>query len=286
MRKLVFIGASGMLGKPVAKELIKAGFDITLLARDESKMKRLFPGTSIVKGDVMDKTSLENALAGHEIVYMNLSVAQSSKKDQLQPEREGLKNVLAAATTTGIKRIGYLSSLIKNYQGMNGFSWWSFEIKNNAVNMIRSSGIPYSIFYPSTFMETIDHQMMQGNKIFLVGRSKAPMWFIAAEDYGRQVAKAFQIAGNTNQEYIIQGTDAYTFDQAAKILKEHYKAPLKIMKAPIVVVKFLGIFVQKINYGYNICEALNNYPEKFESEKAWAELGKPSISLAQYASSL
>ena len=286
MNKLLFIGGSGMLGKPVAKELIKAGTSVTLFARDVNRMKQLFPRVDIVKGDVMDKASLEKTFAGHDTVYLNLSVLQSSKKNEPQPEREGLKNIIEAAQSAGIKRIGYLSSLIKNYQGMNGFSWWSFEIKNNAVSMIRSSGIPYSIFYASTFMETIDHQMMQGNKIFLVGRSKAAMWFIAAEDYGRQVVKAFQIAGTVNQEYIIQGTDAYTFDEAAKVFKDHYKSPLKIMKAPIAVVKFLGMFVQKINYGYNICEALNNYPEKFESEKTRADLGKPSISLAQYTSSL
>jgi uncharacterized protein YbjT (DUF2867 family) len=286
MNRLLFIGASGMLGKPVAKELIKAGISVTLLARDVNKMKQLFPGVDIVKGDVMDKASLEKAFTGHQTAYLNLSITQSAKKNEPQPEREGVKNIIEAAQAAGIKRIGYLSSLIKNYQGMNRFKWWSFEIKNNAIDMIRSSGIPYSIFYPSTFMETIDHQMMQGNKLYLVGRSKAPMWFIAAEDYGRQVVKAFEIAGKANQEYIIQGTDAYTFGEAARIFKDHYKNPLKIMKAPIVVVKFLGMFVQKINYGYHICEALNNYPEKFESEKAWADLGKPSISLAQYASSL
>ena len=32
--KILFIGATGMLGKPVAKELINSGFDVTLLARD------------------------------------------------------------------------------------------------------------------------------------------------------------------------------------------------------------------------------------------------------------
>ena len=286
MNKLLFIGASGMLGKPVAKELINAGFEVTLLARDENKMKQLFPGIAIVKGDVMNKLSLEKAFANQDIVYMNLSVAQSSKKKDLQPEREGLKNVLEAAKATSISRIGYLSSLIKNYQGMNGFHWWSFEIKNAAVMMIKSCGIAYSIFYPSTFMETLDHQMKKDNRLMLVGRSEMPMWFIAAKDYARQVVKALQIAGNTNQEYIIQGTEPYTFEEAAKIFKDNYPSKLKLMHIPIGIPKFLGKFVQQINYGANICEALNKYPEKFDAENTWASLGKPSISLAQYASSL
>jgi len=286
MNKLLFIGASGMLGKPVAKELINAGYNVTLLARDINKMQQLFPNAKIIQGNVMDKAGLKKAFIEQDIVYMNLSVDQSSKKKDPQPEREGLKNVLDVVKAEGVKRIAYLSSLIKNYQGMNGFNWWSFEIKNNAVEMIKRSGIAYSIFYPSTFMETLDHQMKKGNKLMLVGRSEAPMWFIAAEDYAKQVAKAFQIAESSNQEYIIQGTESYTFSEAAKIFKDNYSQRLKIMNIPIAIPKFLGKFVQMINYGANICEALNKYPEKFEAGKTWADLGKPLISLARYASSL
>ena len=45
MQKILFIGASGMLGKPVALELLRAGFPVTLLARDVEKMQKLFPNT-------------------------------------------------------------------------------------------------------------------------------------------------------------------------------------------------------------------------------------------------
>jgi len=94
MQKILFIGASGMLGKPVTLELLRAGFKLTLLARDIEKMQKLFPNTPVVKGDVFDTASLESAMAGQEIVYLNLSVAQSSKKNEPQPEREGIKILL------------------------------------------------------------------------------------------------------------------------------------------------------------------------------------------------
>jgi len=286
MQKMLFVGATGMLGKPVARQLIIAGFDVTLLARDTNKMQQLFPGTKIIPGDVFDKGSLKKAFAGHDIVYMNLSVNQSSKENHPQTEREGIANVIAVANETGIKRIGYLSSLVKNYQGMNGFNWWSFDIKHKAVDAIRSSGIAYSIFYPSTFMECLDQQMLKGNKLMMVNGSVAKMWFIAAEDYGKQVTKAFQIAGNSNQEYVIQGADGYDWDEVAEIFLRNYKNPAKTMTLPPGVLKFLGNFSQKMNYAYRICEALNKYPEKFESEKTWNDLGKPQTTLSAYVKSL
>ena len=286
MQKILFIGASGMLGKPVALELMRAGFPVTLLARDVDKMKKLFPNAAVVKGDVFDVSSLEAAMAGHEVVYANLSVAQSSKKNEPQPEREGVANIIEAAKKSGNKRIAYVSSLIKNYQGMNGFKWWSFELKQAAVDAIKKSGLNYSIFYPSTFMETLDRQMLQGSRLMLAGKSEAPMWFIAGKDYGVQVAWALKKADNSNQEYSVQGLEPFTFDEAAKVFIQNVKSPIKTMKAPLAPLKYLGLLNQRMNYAYHICEALNKYPEKFESESTWNDLGKPSTTLADYAASL
>jgi len=286
MQKILFIGASGMLGKPVALELLRAGFPVTLLARDVEKMQKLFPKTSVVKGDVFDITSLEASMAGQEIIYLNLSVAQSSKKNEPQPEREGVNNIIEAAKKASVKRIVYLSSLIKNYEGMNGFSWWAFQIKHEAVNAIKKSGLNYSIFYPSTFMECLDKQMLQGTRIMLAGKSEAPMWFIAGKDYGVQVAWAMKKAGENNQEYAVQGLEPFTSDEAAKVFIENTKSKIKIMRAPLAPLKYIGIFNQRMNYAYHICEALNKYPEKFESENTWNDLGKPSTTLAEYIASL
>ena len=58
-----------MLGKPVAKELIAAGFDVTLLARDIDKAAALFPVSKIINGDVFDKASLTAAFLGIDAVY-------------------------------------------------------------------------------------------------------------------------------------------------------------------------------------------------------------------------
>jgi hypothetical protein len=167
---------------------------------------------------------------------------------------------------------------------MDGYHWWIFDMKQQAVAKIKASGIPYTIFYASSFMENLDQLMRQGNKILLAGKSNVPMHFIAGEDFGRQVARSFELTGNDNREYVIQGTEAYNWDEAAHIFINHYKkAPLKIMKAPVGMLKFFGRFSGKAEYGYKIVTALNNYPEQFEAERTWNELGKPVITLEEYA---
>lgn len=284
MKNIAVIGATGMIGQPVTMELIKAGFNVTLFARNIQKAKQLF-GTSIkiIEGTLQDPHSIRQLLEGQDGLYLNLSVEQTSSESAFQPEREGLDNILNIAKESNIQRIGYLSSLVHLYQGQNGFNWWVFDIKQKAVTKIKNTSIAYSIFYPSTFMECFDKgAYRQGNSIALAGASKHKMFLIAGSDYGKQVVKAFQL-NNGNNNYTIQGQEGFTADEAAKFyIKNYKKQKVTIMKAPIGMLKLLGLFTNKFNYGANIVEALNNYPEKFWAEKTWDVLGKPQTKFIDY----
>lgn len=284
MKKVGIIGSTGMIGRPVTNALIKAGFEVTVLVRNTEKAKSFFGGSvNYVQGDVKNMADIRKFVNGLEFLYLNLSVAQQSAAHDFQPEREGMDNITAVARESSIKRIAYLSSLVHLYGGQNGFHWWAFELKSNAVKKIKSSGIPYAIFYPSTFMESFDKgAYRQGSFIALAGTSKFKMFLIAAADYGKQVAKAFEL-NQGNQEFVIQGGEGFTADEAAKYYKRHYrKSKLMVVKAPLFLLRFAGKFNRKFAYGARVIEALNNYPEKFEADATWSILGKPDLKFIDY----
>lgn len=280
---IAVIGATGLIGKPVTEQLIAAGYAVTILARHPEKAQALFPTARVVKADLRHPESLRAGLQNQQAVYLNLSVRQAEKPAEFHTETDGPKILLAEARRAGIQRIGYLSSLVMRYQGMNGFRWWVFEVKHEAVRLLRESGIPTTIFYPSTFMETFTMQT-QGLLLPLAGQSDVRPWFVAGTDYGRQVARALQLPGDQNREYVIQGPEAHTYEAGAKLFADQYaRRKLVIVKAPLVVLKVLGRFSQTVNYGAHIIEALNNYPERFEAGPTWAELGKPTLTIGEYA---
>ena len=132
-------------------------------------------------------------------------------------------------------------------------------------------------------METFDKGgYRQGNHLNLAGASKQKMFFIAGRDYGQQVVKAF-LLNNDNQEYAIQGLEGFTTDEAAKIFANHFeRAKIKIEKIPLWLLVFMGKFSRKYNYVANLVESLNDYPEKFESEKTWHDLNKPKTTFIEY----
>lgn len=276
-----------MIGKPVTRVLLQSPHNITLMARSEKKAKAIFPDANIVYGDVFDPFSLLPVFEGKDIVYISLGPTPKARKGDRMAEEEGVENIVEAAKQTGVKRLILLSSLVQRYNNNNGFHWWIFDIKERAVEKIKNSGIPYTIFYPSSFMENFDQLMMRGNKIMLAGKSKALMYFIAAEDYGRQVATSLSLPDNISKEYAVQGAEAYNWDDGSRIFIDNYSPKkLSILKAPMGMLRLLAKLSPAAAYGSKILEALNNYPEKFESQSTWDELGKPGISIKDYARSL
>ncbi|TAE18032.1 MAG: NAD(P)-dependent oxidoreductase [Bacteroidetes bacterium] len=284
--KILFIGATGMLGKPVLQQLVQAGFEVTALVRNAPKAN-LPTEVRTIEGDLQDQASLVKALENQNAVYLNLSVKQTEGKNAFHTETDGLRNLLEAIKKSPVKRLAYLSSVVQRYQGMNNFHWWVFDVKQEALRLIKASGVPYTIFYPSNFMETLAYVYRQGNKMLLAGKSNHKMYFIAGEDYGRQVAQSFRNLPTESREYDVQGTEAFTADEAVQTFITHYPhAKLSISRAPLGMLKFAGYFSTKMNYGAHILEALNNYPEPFTSQNTWDELGKPTITLPTFAQNL
>lgn len=283
MKKIAVIGASGMLGWPVAKALADAGFEVTALIRSSKNIKP-YPNLNWVEGDLRNPESLQKLLTGKDAVHLNLSVKQTEKETDWHAEEQGLENVLQIAQAVNIKRVTYLSSLIMNYQGTNNFDWWVFRLKQKAVAQIKNSGLQAAIFYPSTFMETLVHQYKAGPFMLLAGESKHKQYFIAATDYAQQVVQSYKLSLTGTQDYVVQGPTAYTTDEAVAIFKQNTSANLFTLRAPLGLIRFYGRFFQRMNYGFHILEALNNYPEKFEAKKTWQQLGEPKISLEEFSS--
>lgn len=284
-KRIAIIGATGMLGKPVVETFINQGYTVTALVRNLSQAKSSLPGSvRLIQGNILDKENIRHLLAESDTLYLNLNIKQNEKPIDFHTEEQGLVNALQVAKERKLKRIGFISSVVMNYQGMNGFNWWVFDLKQKAVQAIKDSGIPYTIFYPSTFMENFHHTYRRGNRILLAGESKHKMFFIAAHDFARQVVRSFEILTIENKEYIVQGPEGFTAKEAADEFQQHYsKEKLKISRAPLGLLKFIGKLSQQVNYGANIIEALNNYPEKFEAHQTWEELGKPVITLKDFA---
>ena len=281
--RIAVVGATGMLGLPVTRELAMAGFEVTALARKPEKARaKMPPGVRVIGADVERPETLVTALAGMDAVYVSLSTTPDQTRQGFWTESKGVEALVSACHAAKVGRIAYLSSLM---QRNSPTDWWVLQMKRQAVKTIQGSGLDHSIFYPANFMESLPLRMRQGQRIVLAGRPREGSYWIAGKDYATQVTAAFcRAEAGVNQEYVIQGPEKLTAEEAARSFVANYRAEtLSVAKAPLAVFKMLGLFSPTMDYVRHISEALNTTPEPFDADLTWSELGRPSTTLIEFA---
>src|SRR5271168_2295636 len=105
-------GTSGFIGWHVARKLIERGDIVRALARPSSEIRDL--DVEIVRGDLRDPASLEQAVAGCGIVFHIAADYRLWAKDPaelFESNVEGTKNLLAAAQAADVDRVVYTSTV-------------------------------------------------------------------------------------------------------------------------------------------------------------------------------
>lgn len=279
------IGATGMLGLPVVVALLELGFEVTALVRDPGKARHMLPPmTRIVAADVRQPGSLKSALEGHDAVHCNLSVAPTEKPEDFHTEAQGLDNIIDAARAANVGRVGYVSALIQDGGADDG--WWVRDLWRSALLRVKASGLPHTIFYPSNVMETLAQRHVAGPLVVTAGRSLHPSYWVAGRDMARQVARAFELPGGDNREYVIQGPEAMTYDEAAHRFASASRAPRIVLKLPLATFRALGLVSRAMDFNYRVTRAILDYPEEFRAERTWRELGRPTTTIEHFARSV
>ena len=104
-------GGSGYVGGRLIPMLERRGEALRCLARDPEKMRsRVQAATEVVKGDVLDRPSLDEALRGVHTAYYLVHL-MSGSKDFEREDRQAATNFAGAAKQAGVRRIVYLGGL-------------------------------------------------------------------------------------------------------------------------------------------------------------------------------
>ncbi|HEY8074286.1 MAG TPA: NAD-dependent epimerase/dehydratase family protein [Labilithrix sp.] len=105
MSRVLLTGATGFLGRHVARQLLESGHGCVALVR--ARGADLPDGVEQRKGDVLDRASVEAALEGCDAVVHCAGRVSRKPEDAEELHRvhvEGTKNVLAAAIARGVRR--------------------------------------------------------------------------------------------------------------------------------------------------------------------------------------
>lgn len=274
-KRILVVGATGLLGEPVARQLSQAGYLVRLFVIEqelEMAKNRFGDDFEIMAGDIFDLDSIEKGLAGCFGVHINLSGVV---------EQIGVENIAAVAKKLNLQRITYISGTSVAEENI-----WTPTIKRKyfAEKAIRESGVPFTIFCPTWFLENLP-RYIRGNKAILFGKQPNLYHMIAAADYVRMVVASYASEDAVNKRFIIHGPEGVQFHEALqKYCDEFHPEIKKVTTMPYG----LAAIISKIS-GNKAMGDISAWMSAFERigelgdpSEANAILGAPEITLENW----
>ncbi len=243
---ILITGATGFVGRSLLSELLKGGTKVRALVRNPSPSSRVEKltkvGIELAEGDVTDAASILSAIDSKidTVIHMVGILAPTRGASFKTVHTEGTRNVLDACKERGVNRYLHVSALGTRAGAKSEYH----KTKWAAEELVRSSGLDYTIFRPSVIFGEEDKftnmfaRVMRLSPVIMVpGNGRNLMQPIFVEDLVRFMAESLKLPRTVGKVYEVAGQDKLSFDKiideiaaalGKKVMKIH--VPMELMR--------------------------------------------------------
>jgi putative NADH-flavin reductase len=155
--KILIIGATRGIGRCLADQAVETGEQVTVLVRDASRFPDPRPNLRVIRGDVLDQSSVEKAVSGQEVVCIVIGIPPTRKP--VTVFSQGSRNVLDAMKKYGVGRLVCVTGIgAGDSRGHGGFLYdcivqplllkTNYADKEKQEEMVRASGVSWTVVRP------------------------------------------------------------------------------------------------------------------------------------------
>jgi uncharacterized protein YbjT (DUF2867 family) len=246
--KVLVTGGTGFVGKGVLARLTKDGHNVVCLVRpgSEGKVTLNETGTervTLAAGDLFDRDSLLRAVEGCEAVVHLVGIIREQPNKGITFPRihvTGTENVVEAAKQAGVRRFVHMSAL----GAREGASSAYHQTKYAAEELVKKSGIPYTIFRPSVifgpgdeFVNMLAH-LVRLPVTPVIGSGSYLLQPVSRQTVAEVFSQALTLNEATNQVFEVGGPEPLTYLQILEAIgKAIGKQTLRKVHIPLALMK-------------------------------------------------
>jgi uncharacterized protein YbjT (DUF2867 family) len=218
---ILVTGATGTIGRDVAKRLSEKGVSVRAAVRDQAKARRQF-GSNIALApfDFENEKTFSGALEGVEKVFL---------LPPLLPNQLAVMNAFVdAAKRAGVRHIVKLSAIGADDEKR------PTAIKGHAANEqhIRESGVAFTFLRPNSFMQNFFTYFPPRNGAIYLPWGNGTASFVDTRDIASVAAKVLTSDGHEGKIYTLTGPATLGIADIARILSEMTGREFKYVDVP------------------------------------------------------
>ncbi|MDX2285716.1 MAG: NAD(P)H-binding protein [Bacteroidia bacterium] len=285
MGTVAVAGGTGMLGQPVVRRLLAEGWQVRVLTTRPGKAAACFgPQVQEVAGDIGDETALLRLMEGCTALHLSLQGGPSEAEYQ-RIEAEGTRLAAAAAVRQGLRRVSMTSGMAVSFltpeqaAGQDP-AYASARAKRQAEAHLMASGAAYTIFRPTSFLDTFG-KYIRGRYAVSFGGFNPSFHWIAAEDYARWVCASYRSDAARNRIYPVAGPELLPMEEAARLYFGIAAPEVRQVQIPGWLLRGMARFIPPLRTGLKMMAAAADVQEE-PAEALWRDLGGPVFTVESY----
>lgn len=248
---ILVTGGTGFVGSALVEELIEGSRKMRVLARRPEKALRPESPAQMSPGDVTDISSVLKAITPEieAVVHLVGILAPSRGSSFRAVHVEGTRNVIEACKGMGVSRLLHMSALGAAKDAPGEY----FRTKWEAEELVRSSGLDYTIFRPSVIFGRFDHftnvyaRMMRLLPVVMVPGSGANrMQPVFVNDVARAFALSLERKETIGRTLELGGPEKLTFDEVIERIGEAAGRPRRKLHVPMPLMRANALLAEKL----------------------------------------
>ncbi|MEH1883518.1 SDR family oxidoreductase [Nostoc sp.] len=253
---LLIVGATGTLGRQVARRAIDEGYKVRCLVRSSKKAAFLKEwGAELVPGNLRYPDTLAEALVG---VTQVIDASTSRPTDSLsikQVDWEGKVALIQAAIAAGVERFIFFSILdADKYPEVP-----LMEIKRCTELFLAESGLNYTILRLAGFMQGLIGQygipILEAQPVWVTGNS-SPIAYMDTQDIAKFAIRALSVPETENQAFPVVGTRAWSAEEIINLCERLSGKDARVTRMPINLLRAVRGLMRSFQWGWNVADRL------------------------------
>lgn len=250
MNRVLLAGATGYLGRHIARELLKRSYLVRALARNPEKLKQDNIETNVVlQAEITQPDSIKDCCKNIDVVISTVGITkQKDGLTYMDVDYQANMNLLQEAKKSRVRKFIYISVL----NGENLRNLKICDAKELFVDQLIKSGLDYCIIRPNGFFSDMTEflTMAKKGRVYLFGDGELKMNPIHGEDLAVICVDAID---KPDIEIKAGGPEILTHNEIAAVAFEALRVIPKITHIPnwvrVAVLKMIRLFSSSKVYG-------------------------------------
>jgi uncharacterized protein YbjT (DUF2867 family) len=251
-QRVLVVGASGALGRPVVLALRERGVAVRALCRHPAAAQDLAAiGAEVVAGDLVEPTTIERALAGcTRVLAAAHGLLGRGRHRSEAVDDAGHRQLITLARAAAVERFVYTSGYGVSAAHPVDFFRTKFAIEA----ALRGSGLDAVVLRPTAFMEQHVHAfngagLLATGRARLIGAGAKTRNFVAAGDVARFAVRALLEDPPPARTIEIGGPDNASNLDVAALYARVAGLPLKTSHLPLALARLMAAVAAPVHPG-------------------------------------